>query len=132
MTLQAPNSSRSRLGISRLLSSWGLEFGIWSLFILVCFVCSASGQEQAKIKEGTSPVSFSRDIAPIFLKKCVTCHGPEKAKGKFQLHTFDLLTKGGESKEPTVVSGKPEQSKLFQLITAKDEDDRMPQKDDPL
>jgi mono/diheme cytochrome c family protein len=112
--------------------SWSLVFGIWRFFTLVCFVCSASGQEQAKIKEGTGPVSFSRDIAPIFLKKCAVCHGPEKAKGKFQLHTFDLLTKGGESKEPTVVPGKPEQSKLFQLITAKDEDDRMPQKDDPL
>jgi WD40 repeat protein len=40
--------------------------------------------------------------------------------------------KGGESKEPAVAPGQPERSKLFQLLIARDADDRMPQKDDPL
>ena len=102
------------------------------VFACLAFVFPTAGQENKFVSEGTAPISFSRNIAPILQKKCVTCHGPEKAKGKFQLHTFELLLKGGESKEPTVVAGKPDRSKLYQLITAKDEEDRMPQKDDPL
>lgn len=77
-------------------------------------------------------VSFSRELAPILQQKCVTCHGPEKAKGGFRLDTFEALRRGGDSKEPPVVPGHPEQSKLYQLLVTKDPDDRMPQKDDPL
>jgi dipeptidyl aminopeptidase/acylaminoacyl peptidase len=77
-------------------------------------------------------IDFKRDIAPILVQKCVTCHNPEKSKGGYQLHTFEALLKPGESKEPSLVPGMAKESKLFQLITAKDAEDRMPQKDDPL
>jgi WD40 repeat protein len=40
--------------------------------------------------------------------------------------------KGGGSKSASVSGGQPDQSELFRRITTKDEDDRMPQKDDPL
>jgi WD40 repeat protein len=79
-----------------------------------------------------SSVSFSKDIAPVLLKKCLTCHGAEKSKGGYRLDTFELLMKGGDSKTPAITPGEPDQSKLFELVTATDEDDRMPQKDDPL
>lgn len=78
------------------------------------------------------PVSFRDDIAPILQAKCVTCHDTAKAKGGYRLHTFAELLKPGESKERPVVAGHPEQSKLHVLLTAADDDDRMPQKDDPL
>lgn len=80
----------------------------------------------------SSAVSFTRDIAPILQQKCVTCHNAEKTKGRYQLHTFASLMKPGESKEPPVVPGRPAPSHLFQLLSAEDADDRMPQKDDPL
>lgn len=79
-----------------------------------------------------APVSFSKDIAPILQQKCVTCHNPEKTKGGYQLHSFTSLMKPGESKEPPVTPGDPGRSHLRQLLVARDEDDRMPQKDDPL
>ncbi len=81
---------------------------------------------------GSAAVSFRKDIAPILVKKCVTCHGPEKSKGAYRLDTFELLLRSGESKSPAILPGKPEESQLYQRVTAKDEDDRMPQKDDPL
>src|SRR5438309_12087567 len=89
------------------------------------------GQDQKPLAAST-PVSFSKQIAPILAKKCVACHGPEKSKGHFRLDSFDLLMKAGESKSASVVPGQPDQSELFHRITAQDEDDRMPQKDDPL
>ena len=92
----------------------------------------AVSAHSAAAPASSGAVSFSRDLAPIFQRKCVTCHGTEKTKGGYQLHTFQNLMKGGESKEASVVPGQPERSKLFQLLVAKDADDRMPQKDDPL
>jgi WD40 repeat protein len=79
-----------------------------------------------------APISFSRDLAPILHQKCVTCHGPEKSKGKLRLDSFDWLQQPGDSGEPAVVAGQPEKSELYRRLTATDPDDRMPQKDDPL
>ena len=80
----------------------------------------------------STSVSFTRDLAPILAQKCIACHNTEKSKGGYQLHTFERLLQPGDSKEPPVVAGLPKQSKLFHLIIAADDDDRMPQKDDPL
>lgn len=80
----------------------------------------------------TTAVAFTKDIAPILHQKCVTCHNPEKSKGGYRLHTFADLMKPGESKEPPITANAPAKSHLYQLLVTNDEDDRMPQKDDPL
>src|SRR5438093_755975 len=81
---------------------------------------------------GDQSVSFTNDIAPIFVQKCLTCHGAEKNKGGYRLDTFESVLKAGSSKEASVTPGKPEASALFQRISTTDEDDRMPQKNEPL
>jgi WD40 repeat protein len=75
---------------------------------------------------------FSRDIAPILLSECLTCHSAEKAKGGYRLHTYASVLQPGKSKAPSVVPGKPDDSELFKRLVTHDEDDRMPQDDDPL
>ncbi|MBI5775520.1 MAG: hypothetical protein HZA89_17505 [Verrucomicrobia bacterium] len=79
-----------------------------------------------------APVSFSRDIAPIFAKQCVVCHGPDKSKGDYRLNTFESALKPGASHAPPILPGKPAESELLRLLTAADPDDRMPQKADAL
>ncbi len=76
--------------------------------------------------------NFSTDIAPILLSKCLTCHTADKAKGGYRVHNFAAVLQTGKSKHPAVVPGKPEESELFKRLTTNDEDDRMPQDDDPL
>jgi hypothetical protein len=76
--------------------------------------------------------SFRQDVAPILVKRCLACHGEQKFKGEFQLHTFDKLTRPGETGEAPLVPGKPEESYLFQLLTEADADLRMPKDADPL
>ncbi|MGV3756002.1 MAG: c-type cytochrome domain-containing protein [Verrucomicrobiota bacterium] len=93
--------------------------------LLVWFVASAQAQKSGE-------VSFSRDIAPILAAKCQTCHGAEKAKGKYRLHTFDWLVKPGSSGDPAITPGDPKKSEFYRLLVEKDPDSRMPQKDDPL
>ncbi len=65
-------------------------------------------------------------------QKCLVCHGPEKQKGGYRLDSFEWLLKAGDSNEAPVVSGDAGASPLYRLVTTADEDDRMPQKDDPL
>lgn len=73
------------------------------------------------------PISFSKDIKPIFEASCIKCHGRGKSKGDFRLNTRDTLLKGGQS-GPVVISGKSAASLLIELVSGLDPDNVMPQK----
>ena len=96
-------------------------------WLLVC--CLAAGFAAETRGDG---VNFAREIAPILAAKCVACHQPSKTKGGYQVHTFKAFMTAGRSKEVPVVPGNPNKSHLFQLLNARDPDDRMPQDDEPL
>lgn len=103
----------------------GIGLGVW------CMLCGMGLRAQAETT-GQPPVSFSRDVAPILIKQCQSCHGPDKAKSQYRVDSFARLTHPGKSKAPPIVGGNPDKSELYQLISTTDEDDRMPQKADPL
>jgi hypothetical protein len=92
------------------------------VILLLCAALSAPAAE----------VSFSKDIAPVLAKKCLTCHNPEKKKGGYDLQNFEALLKPGKGGSAPLEPGAPEKSELFRRLTTSDADDRMPQKDDPL
>lgn len=75
---------------------------------------------------------FAREIRPLLDKHCVKCHGPEKQKGGIRFDTKEGAFKKGESGEPTIVPGNAAKSRLIQLVSSKDETERMPSKGDPL
>jgi WD40 repeat protein len=77
-------------------------------------------------------MSFKRDVAPILLQQCQTCHGPDKAKAKFRVDSFERLKMAGSSGDPSITAGKPDKSQLYLLLVSKDPDERMPKKADPL
>ncbi len=83
-------------------------------------------------KVAAGQVSFAKDVAPILLKQCMACHGQKDPKGQYQLHTFEMLLKPGESGEAVVTAGNPDKSYLFELINSKSKSDRMPKDGDPL
>lgn len=76
-------------------------------------------------------VRFSRDVAPLLVRKCVVCHGERTAQGGWRAHTYRALLGAGKSGKPAVVPGKPDASPLLQRLTAVPAL-RMPQGDDPL
>lgn len=80
----------------------------------------------------TKPVSFINDVAPILKENCFACHDAKKRKGKLDMSTVENFRKGG-SKEDPIVPGKPEESLILDVLTAKD-NSRMPPKEagDPL
>ena len=82
--------------------------------------------------QAAGKVDFAKDIAPIFEKSCVECHGVEKQKGKLRLDSKEATFKGGENGD-AVVAGKPDKSDVYRrVILAKGHDDIMPPKGEPL
>lgn len=77
-------------------------------------------------------VSFRKDIAPLLVKSCQSCHGPKEAKSKYRVDSFAHLLKPGSSDEPAITPGKPDASEVYRLLIIDDKDERMPKKADAL
>ena len=77
-------------------------------------------------------VSFVRQVAPILNGRCIGCHGERTNLGRYRAQTFQNLMKSGTSGKAAIVAGKPEKSKLYQLVSSHSLSDRMPKGDDPL
>lgn len=71
-------------------------------------------------------IDFSKDIAPILQAHCIDCHGPDEQESQFRLDRLANLLSGGNSGEPAVVPGKPEQSFLLKLILHEESGKEMP------
>lgn len=87
---------RRALGLSFFagLASWGLGF-----------VCLAG-----------EPLTFERDVRPIFKEFCLDCHGGgESLKGRLDLRLKRFAVRGGDT-GPAVVPGKPDESYLLDRL----------------
>ncbi|MGI9244338.1 MAG: c-type cytochrome domain-containing protein, partial [Verrucomicrobiales bacterium] len=78
------------------------------------------------------PVSYYRDIRPVFQANCVGCHQPSKDSGDYVMTDFARLLGGGEE-GVAIVPGNPDESYLVNEITpGADGKAEMPKKKDPL
>jgi hypothetical protein len=61
---------------------------------------------------------FAANIRPLLAEKCLACHGgkPDEIKGEFDLRTRATALRGGESGEPAIIPGNPDDSPLYQAI----------------
>ena len=83
-------------------------------------------------EEVTEPVSFHRDVQPIFARHCVGCHQEAKPQGEYVMTRFDRLLAGGESGEAAIVPGDADASYLMGQIVSVDGVAEMPKKAPPL
>ncbi|MCC2672560.1 MAG: Planctomycete cytochrome, partial [Armatimonadetes bacterium] len=67
------------------------------------------------------PVSYERDVLPLFQRKCLGCHGAGQPNAGLDVTSAGALLEGGYS-GPSVVPGAPEKSLLYQMLV----DGRMP------
>ena len=78
--------------------------------------------------EGRAAEPVSADVGKqalsLFQTRCIRCHNPEKHKGKLDLTSGESIRRGGKH-GPAVVAGKPDESRLWQLVR----DNRMPPKE---
>ena len=86
---------------------------------------------QAKPRDVASLLTFSEVVEPVLQKNCVSCHGPEKSKGKLRLDSLAAALKGGEA-GPVIVAGKSAESSLMKRLRLPlGEDDHMPPEGKP-
>ncbi len=72
------------------------------------------------------PVDFAAKVQPVIEAYCVGCHNEKRHDGELRLDVAALAFEGGGSGK-AIVAGNPEESVLFQRITAdKNSDELMP------
>ncbi len=69
-------------------------------------------------------IDYLRDIKPMFVEKCVSCHGPVKQEADLRLDAAKFIARE-EGLEPVAISGHPEKSLLIERVTSSI-DERMP------
>lgn len=72
---------------------------------------------------------FETKIRPVLIESCYSCHSAKaaKLKGKLSLDSFEGMAHGGDSGQPAVLPGKPDESRLILAIRYTDKS-----ADDPL
>src|SRR5262245_6156223 len=81
----------------------GLAVAAW----VVTLSSTASGAQE--------PITFTKDIQPIFQNSCWKCHGETLQLSKLDLRTLDGALKGGE-KGAAIVPGKADESRLYRRV----------------
>lgn len=93
--------------------------------LLIAAICLSSLAQPGLAQ----PIDFTRDIRPILSDKCFACHGPDAKHRKAKLQLDDKANVFAERDGYSIiVPGKPSASELFALLTAEDEEERMPPK----
>jgi uncharacterized membrane protein len=59
---------------------------------------------------------YGARVQPIFIARCVTCHGPNKHKANLRLDTYGGVMRGGKD-GPVIQAGNAQGSDLFRRIT---------------
>jgi mono/diheme cytochrome c family protein len=98
---------------------------------LACFLhvlFASAVQTLAAVSEGTA--FFEQKIRPVLVEHCYSCHSAEakKLKGNLYLDSKAGWEKGGDSGEPAIIPGKPEESLLIRTVQHLEEDMEMPPK----
>ena len=107
--------------------------GVVALFVLVAAPgLRGAAPPKKEVVDPNAPVSYWKQIRPIFQAQCQGCHQPAKSKGGYVMTEFSRLIAGGESGEKAIVAGKPDASLLIASITPKEGEADMPKDKAPL
>ncbi len=95
----------------------------WSCWLLAVVAMSSAlaTADSLRADEATTGEGerlFTLKVLPLLKQKCLGCHGedPDDLKGEFDVRTREALLTGGESEEPSIVVGNPDESPLYQAV----------------
>lgn len=91
-----------------------------ALALQLVLVTSVNAEEKKEsvLDQRAAEKLFALKVYPLIKVKCFGCHGadPEDVRGDYDLLTREGMIKGGESEEPSLVPGHPEQSTLYDAV----------------
>lgn len=97
------------MNVPILRSTMGVRSSV-PLFLLVFAVTAINGADPI-----SSDDFFERQVRPLLVEKCFSCHAGAQRKGKLSLDSHEGLMTGGES-GPAVVPGEPDKSRLIEAV----------------
>jgi WD40 repeat protein/mono/diheme cytochrome c family protein len=106
-----------------------------SLGLALALAAFAGQPARGDEKKDAEPaeVSYYRDIRPLFQQHCQGCHQPAKASGGYVMTNHAALLKKGDSDEPGIVPGKPDESSVvYQIVSQNGNRPSMPRGREPL
>ncbi|MBT5020537.1 MAG: DUF1549 domain-containing protein, partial [Planctomicrobium sp.] len=79
---------------------------------------NAEESQEKVLNQTAAEKLFALKVYPLIKVKCFGCHGadPEDVRGDYDLLTREGMIKGGESEEPSLVPGHPDQSPLYDAV----------------
>ena len=91
------------------------------------FLTKSVGKKEIKSVPNIQEAHIFNDIVlPIFKRKCVSCHNPEKSKGDLFFHNLEGWQKGGKNGK-VLITGVPSESHILQrAYLPKEDEEHMP------
>jgi hypothetical protein len=124
-----PGGSESNQGMpmSLIRRDRGCRFAMLAVAVVCCWT-TAVGADDAGVD------FFEKKIRPILVEHCYKCHSAQskEIKGGLQLDVKAGWQRGGDSGEPSIVPGKPEDSPLIRAVQHADDVSAMPPEQPPL
>ncbi len=77
-------------------------------------------------------VDFSREVAPLFSRHCLSCHGPEKQRSGYRLDDRVSAIQGGDSGQSAITISNSSASAMIRRVITTNLDERMPPKGERL
>ncbi|MCY2976141.1 MAG: PSD1 and planctomycete cytochrome C domain-containing protein [Planctomycetota bacterium] len=84
---------------------------------VICFVASTISTQEC-FADQAGDTFFEQKIRPVLIEHCYRCHSAkaEKLKGNLHLDSKAGWQTGGDSGEPAIIPGKPEESPLLKSV----------------
>lgn len=76
-------------------------------------------------------VAYAHWVQPIFDQKCVSCHGPDRQRGKLRMDSFDALLVGGDEGAAIKPGNAFDSNLIFRIDLPLDDEEHMPPEDKP-
>lgn len=105
-------------------------FSPWK-FLLILLLSASCNNPHTETSDVNPEHLFTFEVLPLLQNKCFGCHGddPAKVKGELNMLTREGLLQGGESGHPALIPGSVGKSSVYQAVTRKDPELKMPPKD---
>ncbi|MEO2021915.1 MAG: PSD1 and planctomycete cytochrome C domain-containing protein [Pirellulaceae bacterium] len=116
--------NKSRLKVCRWSSSLVRQLS-WIMLPMLVAACLPGNIGSAAEEK---PIDFSRDILPLLSETCFKCHGPDQANREagLRLDKHEGALAKLESGKVALVPGKSSESSIYQRISSRDPELRMP------
>ncbi len=111
--------------MARSLVPIGLVLGLWSIFPIAAFPQVSASVAEGQNSAQSEVIDYLADVAPIFHRHCVSCHGPLEQRAGLRLDAGRLALEGAET-GAVIEPGDPGASFLIEAVTGDPSDWRMP------